>query len=177
MNRAVQAAVFENGPRAILREGLAYDRCQVGVVTDAQFDESLGDYFIHDADQMYKVLRTQVDVVLPDGVAVLNSEDAVVAEMASLCDGEVIFYGRDANRPVLAEHLSQCGRAVFVRGRDIVLARGPEETVLAQLDCFPLLKAGDGAATVPELLAAVAAAWALDITPELIKAGIKTFER
>ncbi len=34
VNRAVEAAVFENGARTILAEGLAYDRCQVGVVTD-----------------------------------------------------------------------------------------------------------------------------------------------
>jgi len=176
MNRAVQAAVFENSPQAILREGLAYDRCQVGVVTDAHLDTSLAAYYIHDTDQLYKVLRTQVDVVLPDGVAVLNAEDPVVAEMASLCDGEVIFYGHDAHHPVLAEHLSQCGRAVFLRGRDIVLARGPEETVLAQLECFPLLRRAEGAASVASLLAAVAAAWALDISPDLIKAGIKTFE-
>ena len=33
LNRAIEAAVFENGSDAILAEGLAYDRCQVGVVT------------------------------------------------------------------------------------------------------------------------------------------------
>lgn len=176
MNRAVEAAVFENGPRAILSEGLAYDRCQVGVVTDAHLDASLAAFHIHDSEQLYKVLRTQVDVVLPDGVAVLNAEEPVVAEMASLCDGEVIFYGHDVHHPVLAEHLSQCGRAVFVRGRDIVMARGPEEIVLAQLECFPLLRRAENAAPVAALLASVAAAWALNISPDLIKAGIKTFE-
>jgi hypothetical protein len=44
---------------------------------------------------MFKVLRTQVDVVLPDGAAVLNAGDARIAEMAELCDGEVIFYSTD----------------------------------------------------------------------------------
>jgi hypothetical protein len=34
MNKMVQAAVIENDARTILRDGLAYDRCQVGVVTD-----------------------------------------------------------------------------------------------------------------------------------------------
>jgi cyanophycin synthetase len=176
MNRAVQAAVFENGPLAILREGLTYDRCQVGVVTDVTIDPSLGAYYIHEAEQVYKVLRTQVDVVLPDGVAVLNAGDAMVAEMASLCDGEVIFYGPSERLPVLAEHLSQHGRAVFLRGRDIILARGPDETVLASLDCFKLARRNEGAAINNALLAAAAAAWALNISPDLIKAGIKTFE-
>jgi cyanophycin synthetase len=117
-----------------------------------------------------------VDVVLPDGVAVLNAGDAMVAEMASLCDGEVIFYGPSERLPVLAEHLSQHGRAVFLRGRDIILARGPDETVLASLDCFKLARRNEGAAINNALLAAAAAAWALNISPDLIKAGIKTFE-
>ena len=34
INRNVEAAVFENDAAAILRDGLAYDRCTVGIVTD-----------------------------------------------------------------------------------------------------------------------------------------------
>ena len=34
MNRSVQAAVFENPCTTILGQGLPYDKCQVGVVTD-----------------------------------------------------------------------------------------------------------------------------------------------
>jgi cyanophycin synthetase len=39
-------------------------------------------------DKLYNVLRTQVDVVLPSGAAVLNAADPQVVEMADLCDGE-----------------------------------------------------------------------------------------
>ncbi len=45
---------------------------------------------------MFKVLRTQIDVVLPDGLAVLNGADPAVVELAELCDGKVIFYGASA---------------------------------------------------------------------------------
>jgi hypothetical protein len=92
----VQAAVIENGAESILRDGLAYDRCAVGVVTDLEGAEALADYDVTDSDQMVKVLRTQVDVVLPDGVAVLNADDARVAALASLCDGAGILYAADA---------------------------------------------------------------------------------
>ena len=59
--------VIEQGPTSILTEGLAYDRCDVGVVTNLEYDADLAQYHIHDDDQLYTVLRTQIDVVLPSG--------------------------------------------------------------------------------------------------------------
>jgi cyanophycin synthetase len=49
MNRSVQAAVFENPCTTILGQGLAYDKCQVGVVTDVTWHEGLRDFDILDA--------------------------------------------------------------------------------------------------------------------------------
>src|SRR6185437_5192759 len=81
INRSVEAAVFENGARMILTEGLVYDKCSVGVVTDMQGYDALKEYYIDEPGDMYKVMRTQIDVVLPDGVAVLNSADPAVVEL------------------------------------------------------------------------------------------------
>ena len=78
-------------------------------------DDALAAAHIREVEQLFKVMRTQVDVVLPDGVAVLNAADPVVAEMAPLCDGDVIFYAEDPELPVLVEHLAQYRRAVFLR--------------------------------------------------------------
>jgi len=91
INRSVQAAVFENPSTTILGEGLAYDKCDVGVVTDVSWLPALSDFDILDSEQTYKVARTQVDVVLPSGTAVLNAADPQVLELAELCDGKVIF--------------------------------------------------------------------------------------
>jgi cyanophycin synthetase len=59
----------------ILSEGLAYDKCTVGIVTDMDGVAELGEFYINDADGLANVVRTQVDVILPDGVAVLNAAD------------------------------------------------------------------------------------------------------
>ncbi|MBN9203483.1 cyanophycin synthetase [Methylibium petroleiphilum] len=171
INRQVEVAVVENGAEAILRDGLAYDRCQVGVVTDLDGAAALGAFDIRESDQMLKVLRTQVDVVLPDGVAVLNADDERVAELAGLCDGEVILYGVDAATPVLQAQRAQGGRAVFLRHGRAVLATGGVETQ------GPEFTRGRMAEVPPEtMLAAIAAAWALGIAPELAAAGIETFQ-
>lgn len=171
INRSVQAAVMENGSRAILGEGLAYDRCSVGVVTDVSGLDELADFDIRNRDQLYNVVRTQVDVVLPDGFAVLNAADHQVVEMAELCDGDVIFYAPSASLQVVAAHRDDGGRAVFGRDGDIVLATGKNETAVL---AGALALAG---VDVPHesVLAAVASAWALQVSTELICAGLRTF--
>jgi len=176
INRAVEAAVFENSADTILRTGLAYDRCQVGVVTDLGGWEQLAEFDIRDEEPMFKVMRSQVDVVLPDGVAVLNAADPAIVGMAGLCDGEVIFYALDPALDAIAAHLESGGRAVFMRQGQVVLATGNSEVFLPGLDKLAVWQ--DRHAPTPEdsLLAAIAAAWALGIPLNLIGAGIEAFE-
>ena len=175
LNRVTEAAVFENGSDMILSEGLAYDKCQVGVVTDIEPARHFGKYYIETPDQVFNVLRTQVDVVLPDGVAVLNGNDTMVAEMASLCDGEVIFFGTNPDIPPIAEHLTLGKRAVLVRDGFVVLATGNEEVRLVEISGIMLAGSGVTGLQIENVLAAAGAAWALGLPLELIRAGIEIF--
>ena len=176
VNRTLEAAVIENGARTMVTEGLAYDRCEVGVVTRLDPALTLPEEYIDDAEYMYKVLRTQVDVILPRGVAVLNADDPMVAQMAPLCDGDVIFFSTTSEASGLDAHRENGGRAVLVRNRRIMLAVGREETVLADLGRVPLARNGQALAEIESLLAAVGAAWALGITADLIRTGIESFD-
>ncbi|WP_296447794.1 cyanophycin synthetase [Rhodoferax sp. UBA5149] len=172
INRTVDAAVYENSSRMILSEGLAYDKCTVGVVTDVSGFEALTEFYIDDEDRLYNVVRTQIDVILPHGTAVLNAADPQVVEMAPLCDGKVIFYAQDPQLEALTTHRACGERVLFVRDRQIVLALGLEEVAL-----IPLASMKPTKAEKPDMvMAAMAAAWALGVTPELIVAGLRTFE-
>ncbi|MDP3843884.1 MAG: cyanophycin synthetase [Oxalobacteraceae bacterium] len=176
LNRSVDAAVFENGWRTILTEGLAYDRCQVGVVTNIAADDSMPELHIDDAGQIVNVARTQVDLVLPEGVAVLNAADPLVAEMAALCDGSVIFFSNSWELPVLAAHRAKGGRCVFVDNGHVVLATGMNQTAVLDLGTIAFPDPGQRPFVTQNIQAAVAAAWALGIAGELIRAGIQTFD-
>lgn len=176
INRAVQAAVLENSAETILRTGLAYDRCQVGVVTDLGGAAALGEFDIADEEQMFKVMRSQVDVVLSDGVAVLNAAHPAIVEMAGLCDGEVIFYATNPAQPAISNHLNGHGRAVFMRQGQVVLATGSSEAFLPGLDKLSKWQGRHAPTAEGSLLAAIAAAWALGIPLNLIGAGIEAFE-
>jgi len=134
--------------------------------------EALGEFYVRDADDMYKVVRSQVDVVLPDGAAVLNAANPAVAELAELCDGRVIFYALDGDHEVLARHRAAGERVAFVRHGRIMLAEGALETPLLEL-----ARIKPATALHPEsLLAACAAAWALEVPAELICAGLRNFD-
>lgn len=175
MNRGVDAAVFEHDAKSILGEGYAYDRCLVGVVTDMQMDAALAEFYIREPEQMHTVMRTQVDAVLSDGAAVLHAADLAVAELAPLCDGAVLFYALEPDLPAMAEHRAQGGRALFLRDNQVVMASGADETALFDLATVPPATNGNLPLQALHVLAAAGVALALDIPPELIRAGIESF--
>ncbi|PQO96554.1 cyanophycin synthetase [Massilia phosphatilytica] len=172
INRTVQAAVFESNARTILSEGLPYDRCRVGIVTDIGNVADVADLYVRDDDALVNVVRSQVDVVLSDGAAVLNAADERVAALAELSDGAVLFYAQDEANATLAAHRAGGGRVAFVRNGHIVLAQGSEEMPLLGID-----KVKPATAAQPNaLLAAALAGWALDVPTDLICAGLRTFD-
>ena len=178
INRTVQAAVFESGADTILRTGLPYDRCRIGVVTDLAGACGLAEFDITEDAQMFRVMRSQVDVVLPGGAAVLNAAHEGVAEMQALCDGEVIFYSTQPDEAAIAAHRSENGRALYLRQNQIVLATGATETFLPGLGKLASWRKRHARNGVSDgsLLAAAATAWALDIPLDLIGAGIEAFD-
>lgn len=170
MNRNVEAAVIENGPAVILDEGMAYDRCAVGVVTTAGAPSALADWHIQDDTHLRNVWRTQVDLVLPSGAAVLNADDAMVAGLAELSDGAVWFYSTQADSAVLTAHLADGGAAVWLDGDSIVVGRGGERQTIG-------LRSAPGIATLDPrwAIAGVAAALAAGLADDLVHAALDTY--
>jgi cyanophycin synthetase len=175
MNRNVEAAVIENSVETILSEGLGYDRCLVGVVTNLDPAKHFGEYYIETIEQVYNVIRTQVDVIFQDGVAVLNASDPLVAQLAEFCDGEVVFFSHDTESSVVNEHINKGGRAVLLNEERILLANGGVKTPLLNLASVPSLTIDSQGENVDCFLAAIGAAWALGISLDIIITGIKTF--
>ena len=168
MNRQVQSAVFENSPRQILAEGLVYDRCQVGLVTGVPKAEGLEEFYVTEDEQMYNIVRTQVDVVLSHGVAVINAQDPAAAELADLSDGAVIYYTADPELPVVQTHRAQGGKVVLCVDGQLLLATGDTTKPV-----FDTPQPATDAATTHVWLATVACAWALDIPLTVVRAGIE----
>ncbi len=176
MNPGAELAVIENSAETILSEGLAYDRCQVGVLTRITPEAHYGDFYIDTPDRVFNVLRSQIDVVLRHGVGVLNADDPLQAGMAELCDGEVIWYSTRPDTPLVTAHVHGGGRAVVVRDGQVRLLDGERIDPLCVLDSLPLTADGEPLHATENLLAALAAAWALGLSAASLRTGAETFD-
>jgi cyanophycin synthetase len=175
MNPAVEAAVFETARGGILREGLAFDRCDVAVVTNIGEGDHLGLGGVDTAEDLAKVKRCIVDVVPPSGTAVLNANDPLVVGMEPYCAGKICYFAIDGNHPMIVRHRNAGGQALFVRDNAIVVAEGPAERVLFSLDGVPLTRGGHVGFHVENTLAAVGAALALAIPEDVIRLRVESF--
>ncbi len=165
VNRTLNTAVIETTAESLLREGLPYDRCQVGLVTSLVPNQNLARFGVNDVEQLTRLLRTQIDVVLPQGIAVLNADDADVLALASFADGEVLIYSRDAQAPAVIAALAEGRRAVYRDEDELVFAHGERVERLALPPMFD----------TPACLPAAACAWAANVPVELIVSGIVSF--
>jgi cyanophycin synthetase len=170
----VDAAVFETARGGILREGLAFDRCDVAIVTNIGMGDHLGMNFISTVDSLALVKRVIVQNVAPNGTAVLNAMDPMVAGMADSCPGSVTFFASDSRHPVLATHRAQGKRVVFREYEHIVCVEGNFEHRLA-LRMIPLTRNGTIGFQIENAMASVAAAWALALDFKTIEAGLASF--
>lgn len=175
MNPFVEAAVLETARGGILREGLGFDFCDVGIVTNIGEGDHLGLSDIETIEQLSKVKRCIIEAVHKNGFGVLKANDPLTAEMAEKCKGRVIFFAIDENDPVLTNHRVKGQRVVFVRNGRIFTAEGAEETPLTTLDQIPLTHQGRIQFQVENVLASVAACWGVGMSVEQIVLGLESF--
>lgn len=174
MHPDVDAAVFETARGGILREGLAFDRCNVAIVTNIGMGDHLGLGYISTVEDLAVVKRVIVQHVHPSGTAVLNAADPIVAEMASSCPGSITYFAEDRNHPVMATHRAQGLRVVYRDGDAIVAAQGGEETRFPLAE-IPLTRNGTIVFQVENAMASIAAAWALGLDWSIVRRGLATF--
>ncbi len=175
MNPFVEAAVLETARGGILREGLGFDFCDVGIVTNVGEGDHLGLSDIETIEQLAKVKRCVIEAVHKNGFGVLKANDPLTAEMAEKCKGRVIFFAIDENDPVLTDHRIKGQRVVFVRSGMIIIAEGAEETALTTLDKIPLTHQGRILFQVENVLAGVAACWGAGMSVSQIVIGLESF--
>lgn len=174
MHPDVDAAVFETARGGLLREGLAFDRCQVAVVTNLGTGDHLGLNYITTLEDLTVVKRVIVLNVEPSGMAVLNANDPAVAAMGRHCPGDVTFFALDPSQPVLATHRAQGKRVVYVDKGHLVAQKGAQ-IFRIPLSQVPLTRQGQIGFQTENVLAAVGAAWAVDVPWDVIADGLSSF--
>ncbi|MEB0141005.1 MULTISPECIES: cyanophycin synthetase [unclassified Undibacterium] len=170
----VDAAVFETARGGVLREGLAYDRCQVAVVTNIGSGDHLGLNYITTVEDLAVLKRVIVQNVADNGYAVLNAADPIVVSMAANCPSPVIFFAADPYHPVMTTHRAQGKRTVYIDRSELVAVEGKTRHSIALAE-IPITRHGSIGFQVENVMASVAAAWAVGISWDAIRAGLKSF--
>ena len=170
----VDAAVLETARGGVLREGLAFDLCDVAVVTNIGMGDHLGLSYISSVEDLAVVKRVVVQNVAPQGTAVLNAADPMCVQMAETCPGSVTFFAHDRYHPVITMHRVRGHRVVYVADGHIVATQNNKEHRIP-LSAIPLTRNGTIGFQIENAMAAVAATWALKVDWETIAAGLASF--
>ncbi len=170
----VDAAVLETARGGVLREGLAFDRCDVAVVTNIGSGDHLGLNYITTVRELSVLKRVIVQNVATTGTAVLNAVDPNVSAMAGKARGAVTFFALDKYHPVMATHRAQGQAVVYVENGHIVASKGDFEQKLPLAE-IPITMGGAIGFQVENVMASVAAAWALNIPWNTIRLALARF--
>jgi cyanophycin synthetase len=170
----VEFAVLETARGGILKRGLAFDRCDVGVVLNVAEDHLGLDGIdtIEDLAQVKAVVAASAT-----RAAVLNAEDALCVSMVRRLkpSAEVVFFSMGPDNPVLLKHLGDGGRGAYVQDNAIVIADGSRQMELLRVESMPVAFGGLARFNIANALAATAALMAAGFSHLQIVAGLSTF--
>ncbi|MEA5466909.1 cyanophycin synthetase [Leptothoe sp. PORK10 BA2] len=171
----VEMAVLETARGGILRSGLAFQSCDVGVVLNVAADHlGLGD--IDTIDQMARVKGVIAEAVHADGYAVLNADDDRVAAMADLVVGKVAYFSMDAQNPLVRDHVRDGGIASVYDDGYIVILQNEWVHRIENVEKVPLTLGGRASFMIANALAASLATFVQGIKVEQIRAALRSFE-
>lgn len=172
----VEHAVLEVARGGIMRRGLGFDECDVGVLLNIASDH-LGESDIHTLEDLARCKTVVVDAVKDEGgYCVLNADDPLVMEHGSYwARGEIIYFTMDPEHPSLVEHLANLGMVVTVKNGRIVLVRGKVTAEIVEVNDVPIAFEGHAPFNVQNAMAAAAVAIAHGLEIDDIRAGLLTF--
>lgn len=170
----VDIAVLETARGGILRSGLGFDHCDVGVVLNVQADHlGLGD--IDTIEQLADLKSVVVESAWPNGYAVLNADDPLVAGMARQVKAQVAYFSMDANSPVIKQHIQQGGLAAVYENGYLSILKGDWTLRIEQAVNVPVTLGGRASFMIANALAASLATFAQGIAIEHIRSALTTF--
>lgn len=169
----VEIAVLEAARGGILRSGLGFNRCDVGVVLNVSEDH-LGLQDINTVEEMAEVKSVVAKVA--HKYAVLNADDPLVTAMASQVKAQVAYFSLNSDNPIVHQHVAQGGVAAIYESGYLSFLKGDQIIRVEQMANVPLTLRGLAPFMIANALAASLAAYVQGVTIGEISQGLKTFE-
>ncbi|HMS41078.1 MAG TPA: cyanophycin synthetase, partial [Pyrinomonadaceae bacterium] len=170
----VEVAVLETARGGIIRAGLGFDHCDIGVVLNVAADH-LGLKDVNTLEDLARVKSVVPRSVGKKGYAVLNAEDENVYQMKELVDGHLVYFSMDENHPNI-ERQARRGRVscVYENGY-VTILKGKWKVRIEKAINIPLTYGGRAEFMIQNVLAATLACFVHGVSLEDIRSGLRTF--
>jgi cyanophycin synthetase len=171
----VDFAVLECARGGILKSGLAFEHCDVAIVTNVAADH-IGLGGIHSVEQMAKVKGVVPETVYPQGFAILNADDDLVYRMKENLECKIALFSMDEHNPRIREHCREGGMAAVYENGFITILKGNWKVRVMPAKDIPLTFEAKAVHNIANCLPAVLATYLFrDITIEDIRAALSSF--
>jgi cyanophycin synthetase len=170
----VDFAVLECARGGLLRAGLGFKKCDVGIVTNVAPDH-LGLKGIQTIDQLAKVKGVIPESVLPDGYAILNADDDRVYDMRKNVKCKVALFSMDENSARIRKHSKAGGLSALYENGYITISKGEWKIRVTKAVNVPLTFGGKAAFMIQNVLPAVLTGYVQGLAIDDIKAALESF--
>jgi len=170
----VNFAVLESARGGLLRAGLGFKNCDIGIVTNVAADH-LGLKGIHTIEQLAKVKGVIPETVLPDGHAILNADDDLVYDMRRTINCNLALFSMDENNPRIQALQRKGGITAVYENGFVTICRGKWKMRIMKAEDIPLTYGGKAKFMIQNVLPAILAANIRGISIEDMKAALETF--
>jgi cyanophycin synthetase len=171
----IDFAVLECARGGILKSGLAFQHCDVAIVTNISADH-IGLGGIENMEQMAKVKAVVPETVYPHGYAILNAEDDLVYAMKKGLNCNIALFSMDENNPRIIKHCKKGGYAAVFENGYISIMKGAWKIRVVKVSEVPVTYGGKALHNVMNCLPAVLSAYLWrKIGIEDIKLALQTF--
>jgi len=170
----VEFAVLETARGGILRSGLGFSRCDIGIITNIQEDH-LGLSDIHTLDDLARVKATVVRSIKKDGWAILNAEDDQCLKIANELSCNIAYFSMDENNPKVKEFAKEGKIVAVYENGFITIKKGEWKIRVERATHVPLTLGGKAKFMIANVLAATLAAYLQGFKTEDISLSLQTF--
>jgi cyanophycin synthetase len=153
---SINFAVLECARGGILRSGLAFDECDISIITNISADH-LGLKEIHSLEHLARVKSVVAHSTKKSGYCILNAEDELVYAMKKELTCSIALFALSKTERI-QEHWNQKGFVCYLENDFVVIERGETKNYIAQLSRIPITFNSSASCMIKNILPAVLAA-------------------
>ena len=171
----IDFAVLECARGGILKNGLAFQNCEVAIVTNVAADH-MGLSGINTLEQMAKVKAVVPETVFPHGYAVLNADDDLVYGMRDELKCNIALFSMDEDNKRIKQHSKKGGLSAVFENGFITILKGNWKIRVSNVKDIPITFEGKALHNIANCLPAVLSAYLYrDITIDDIRSALSSF--